>query len=62
MTTTPPLALLLMTLGSAACTAEAASPLPAKPTADVAVTEVAPVEMVGTWETSTGCRSTFARQ
>ena len=32
MTTTTPLALLLLTLGSAACTAEAASPLPAKPT------------------------------
>lgn len=45
--------LLLTTLGAAACTAETVDPLPARATEAAPVTEVAPAEMVGTWETST---------
>jgi hypothetical protein len=45
--------LLLLALGSAACTAGAAEPYPAIATESAAVTETTPAEIVGTWQFTT---------
>jgi hypothetical protein len=53
MTKTTAALLVLLTLGSAACTASTSEPFPAMVTETAATTETAPAEIVGTWQYTT---------